>query len=122
MCSMLDESAQGKAFLNLRLKSKTGLTTAGIIMEAEMTRVSSRGQVVIPGLIREKLGLKDGSRLIVFGEGDTVILKKVGLSSAQGRSQTLSSIRKKVKDIGIIRRDVSREVVAVRAKRAKHPL
>ncbi len=87
-----------------------------------MTRVSSRGQVVIPGPIREKLGLKDGSRLIVFGEGDTVILKKVGLSSALGRSQTLSSIRKKVKDIGITRRDVSREVVAVRAKRAKHRL
>ncbi len=87
-----------------------------------MTRVSSRGQVVIPGLIREKLGLKDGSRLIVFGEGDTVILKKVGPAFAQGRSQTLSSIRKKVKDMGITRRDVSREVHAVRAKRAKHSL
>ncbi len=84
-----------------------------------MTRVSSRGQVVIPGLIREKLGLKDGSRLIVFGEGDTIILKKVGFTSSLERKQTLSSIRKKVKSLGITRRDVSREVEAVRAKRAK---
>jgi len=91
-------------------------------MEAEMTRVSSRGQVVIPGLIREKLGLKDGSRLIVFGEGDTIILKKVGFTSALERKQTLSSIRKKVKNLGITRRDVSREVEAVRAKRAKQAL
>jgi len=91
-------------------------------MEAEMTRVSSRGQVVIPGLIREKLGLKDGSRLIVFGEGDTIILKKVGFTSALERKHTLSSIRKKVKNLGITRRDVSREVVAVRAKRAKQAL
>jgi len=91
-------------------------------MEAEMTRVSSRGQVVIPGLIREKLGLKDGSRLIVFGEGDTIILKKVGPTSAQERKQTLSSIRKKVKNLGITRRDVSREIEAVRAKRAKQAL
>lgn len=88
-------------------------------MEAEMTRVSSRGQVVIPGLIREKLGLKDGSRLIVFGEGDTIILKKVGLASSLERKQTLSSIRKKVKSLGITRRDVSREVEATRARRAK---
>lgn len=88
-------------------------------MEAEMTRVSSRGQVVIPGLIREKLGLRDGSRLIVFGEGDTIILKKVGLASSLERKQTLSSIRKKVKNLGITRKDVSREVEAVRAKRAK---
>ncbi len=84
-----------------------------------MTRVSSRGQVVIPGLIREKLGLRDGSRLIVFGEGDTIILKKVGLASSLERKQTLSSIRKKVKNLGITRKDVSREVEAVRAKRAK---
>ena len=91
-------------------------------MEAEMTRVSSRGQVVIPGPIREKLGLKDGSRLIVFGEGDTIILKKVGFTSALERKQTLSSIRKKVKNLGITRRDVSREVEAVRAKRAKQAL
>jgi len=91
-------------------------------MEAEMTRVSSRGQVVIPGLIREKLGLKDGSRLIVFGEGDTIILKKVGFTSALERKQTLSSIRKRVKNLGITRRDVSREVEAVRAKRAKQAL
>ena len=91
-------------------------------MEAEMTRVSSRGQVVIPGLIREKLGLKDGSRLIVFGEGDTIILKKVGFTSALERKQTLSSIRRRVKNLGITRRDVSREVEAVRAKRAKQAL
>ena len=84
-----------------------------------MTRVSSRGQVVIPGLIREKLGLKDGSRLIVFGEGDTIILKKVGPTSALERKQTLSLIRRKVKNLGITREDVSREVRAVRAKRAK---
>ena len=84
-----------------------------------MTRVSSRGQVVIPGLIREKLGLRDGSRLIVFGEGDTIILKKVGFTSALERKQTLSSVRRKVKNLGITREDVSGEVRAVRAKRAK---
>ena len=84
--------------------------------------MSSRGQVVIPGLIRQKLGLRDGSRLIVFGEGDTIILKKVGLASGQDKKETLSSIRRKIRNIGITREDVSREVRAVRAKRTKRPL
>ena len=91
-------------------------------METEMTRVSSRGQVVIPGLIRQKLGLRDGSRLIVFGEGDTIILKKVGFASAQDKKEALSSIRRKVKNLRVTREDVSGEVRAVRAKRAKTPL
>lgn len=83
-----------------------------------MTRVSSKGQVVIPGLIREKLGLKSGSRLLVFGEGDTIILKKVGWTPSSTK-ETLTSIRKKIRSLGITREDVSREVRTVRAKHAK---
>lgn len=83
-----------------------------------MTRVSSKGQVVIPGLIRERLGLTDGSRLLVFGEGDTIILKKVGLSS-QNTRETLAAIRKKIREQGIAREDIVREVRHVRKERAK---
>ncbi len=86
-------------------------------MDLELTRVSSKGQVVIPGLIRERLGLADGTKLLVFGEGDTIILKKVGLGS--NNEETLASIRKKIKQVGITRKDVAAEVRAVRATRAK---
>src|SRR6267143_1300284 len=40
-------------------------------MELGMTKVSSKGQVVIPGLIRDRLGLTDGSQLLVI---DTNVL------------------------------------------------
>ncbi len=83
-----------------------------------MTRVSSKGQVVIPGLIREKLGLKSGSRLLVFGEGDTIILKKIGWTPSSA-GETLASIRRKIRALGITREDVGREVRAVRARHAK---
>ena len=83
-----------------------------------MTRVSSKGQVVIPGLIRERLGLTDGSRLLVFGEGDTIILKKVGMPSRDER-ETLAAVRKKIRELGVSREDVMREVRAVRRERAK---
>ena len=83
-----------------------------------MTRVSSKGQVVIPGLIRERLGLSDGSRLLVFGEGDTIILKKVGMASQDTR-ETLAVVRKKIRELGVSRQDIIREVRSVRKERAK---
>lgn len=43
-----------------------------------MTRMSEKGQVVIPGDIRQSLGLKSGVKFIVAAEGDTVILKRIG--------------------------------------------
>jgi antitoxin PrlF len=86
-------------------------------MDLEMTRVSSKGQVVIPGLIRERLGLTGGSRLLVFGEGDTIILKKIGLAS-QETEETLAAVRKKIRELRLTREDVTREIRAVRKDRA----
>jgi antitoxin PrlF len=87
-------------------------------MDLEMTRVSSKGQVVIPGLIRERLGLTGGSRLLVFGEGDTIILKKVGLAS-QETEETLTAVRKKIRELRLTREDLTREIRAVRKERAR---
>ena len=41
------------------------------------TRMSSKGQVVIPEDIRKKLKLKAGSQFVVLGEDDVVILKAI---------------------------------------------
>ncbi len=46
-------------------------------MEIELTKVSSRGQVVIPQKVREKLRIIEGETLAVSVEGDLVVLKKV---------------------------------------------
>ncbi len=41
------------------------------------TKLSSKGQVVIPEDIREKLRLKEGDQFVVIGQGDAVILKAI---------------------------------------------
>jgi AbrB family looped-hinge helix DNA binding protein len=87
-------------------------------MDLEMTRVSSKGQVVIPGLIREKLGLTGGSRLLVFGEGDTIILKKIG-GASQETEETLAAVRKTIRELRVTREDITREIRAVRRERAR---
>lgn len=45
--------------------------------EISTTKLSSRGQVVIPEDIRKRLGLEPGTRFVVLGEDDTVVLKTI---------------------------------------------
>ena len=52
----------------------------------EVTRVSDKGQVVIPKEIRDKFNFTEGSKLIVVGVGDSVILKRI--ETVVGPTQT----------------------------------
>ncbi|MFH0715152.1 MAG: AbrB/MazE/SpoVT family DNA-binding domain-containing protein [Candidatus Diapherotrites archaeon] len=54
-------------------------------MEVSMTKVSSKGQVVIPLDIRKKANLKEGEKLLAYGEKDIIVLRKIGSSVAEFR-------------------------------------
>jgi AbrB family looped-hinge helix DNA binding protein len=41
--------------------------------------MSSKGQVVIPEDVRKALGLEVGTQFVVTGDGDTVVLKRIGV-------------------------------------------
>lgn len=43
----------------------------------ELTKVTSKGQVVIPSDIRKELGIQEGVQLVVSTLGDIVLMKKV---------------------------------------------
>lgn len=43
------------------------------------TKLSSKGQIVIPKDIRKQLGLREGDTLIIARYGDALILKKLPL-------------------------------------------
>lgn len=45
--------------------------------ETETTRVSSRGQVVIPQAVRDAVQLREGELFAIYGEGDTIVMKRV---------------------------------------------
>ncbi|MBI3032203.1 AbrB/MazE/SpoVT family DNA-binding domain-containing protein [Candidatus Woesearchaeota archaeon] len=48
-----------------------------------LTKLSSRGQIVIPMNIRNQLGLKDGETFAITGKHDTLILKKIKTPSSK---------------------------------------
>jgi AbrB family looped-hinge helix DNA binding protein len=57
----------------------------------EMGTISSKGQVAIPALIREEMGLEEGSKILFLVADDTLLIKKV-------TSETFSEITKPLKE------------------------
>lgn len=41
------------------------------------TKITSKGQITIPKIIRERLGVKPGDTLVYEVSGDTVVLKRL---------------------------------------------
>ena len=80
------------------------------------TKMSSKGQVVIPEDIREKLGLKAGDQFIVMGDGDVVILKTIAEPSKSEFSRVLARARVAARESGLTKNDV---FVAIRKVRRR---
>jgi antitoxin PrlF len=59
----------------------------------EITSISSRGQVVIPQGLRERLKIREGEKFIVIGEDNTIVLKKVEMPSFKGFDKLLAKTR-----------------------------
>lgn len=87
--------------------------------EPEITTVSQKGQVVIPQSLRDKLGLKPKTKLLVYGYGDTVILKKIYLPSLKEEWKKIKQIAdERMRKYGkLTEEDVAREVEAYRQEK-----
>jgi len=74
--------------------------------EITITKLSSKGQIVIPKTLRDMLGLKTGEVFALFGEKDTLILKKLNLPSNKEFDDLLKWGRTYAKKNKISKKDV----------------
>ena len=80
------------------------------------TRMSSKGQVVIPEEVRNNLGLKAGAQFIVIGENDMVILKTISPPSMSEFDTIVNRARRQAKSVGMKPLDITRAVTKVRGR------
>lgn len=80
----------------------------------ETTRLSSKGQVVLPLEIRRKLHLSNGAKFAVMGEGDMVILKKIAMPPLAEIRRLLQASRQYARRVGLKPSDVKRAIQRVR--------
>ena len=90
----------------------------GTDMEAfATTRMSSKGQVVIPEDVRGRLKLMPGVQFVVVGEGDVVILKTITPPSMEGFDSLIRRGRQQARASDMKRSDIMRAVSKVRSRK-----
>ena len=78
------------------------------------TRMSSKGQVVIPEEIRTRLQLEPGTQFVAVGEGDVVILKKIALPTMDDFDTLITEARRQARSAGMKRSDITAALMGVR--------
>ena len=90
--------------------------------QVEITKLSSKGQLVLPQEIRRKLHLEEGEKFFVFCDNDTVILKKIERPVMERFKNLLKRTRAYAKKAGLTQADVDGAVKHVRSEKlnARH--
>ncbi len=78
------------------------------------TKMSSRGQVVIPERIREQLSLEPGAEFVVVAKGDALLLQRLSAPSWREFDNLIREARRQAHAAGLTTRDVKRAIAAVR--------
>jgi len=81
------------------------------------TRMSSKGQVVIPEEIRTRLGLTAGTQFVVVGDEGVVILKALALPKMSDFDELAGQARRQARKAGLKRSDVAHALNAEKKTR-----
>ena len=84
------------------------------MINAEVTSLSSKGQVVIPEKIRKILGLSTGSKLMVITDGSNLLFKPMEKPKLETFKRLIKESRAFARKTGISKGDVKRIVKEVR--------
>ena len=87
------------------------------MVNAATTKMSSKGQVVIPEDIRKRLKLKTGSQFVVMGENDVVILKTIKPPSMAEFDKLITKARMQSKKAGLKQSDITAAIAKARSRR-----
>lgn len=81
----------------------------------EITKLSSKGQVVIPGAIRQELNVQNGTQFIVFTDGDHILMKPIQEPDAGEFDRLIAKSRAAVKKSGTRKKDLDKII-----KKSRH--
>ncbi len=86
-------------------------------MTVAITSVSSKGQVVIPSKIRERLGIGEGSKLVIVTDGENVLLKPIEAPNVETFKSLIKESRALARKKGLTKSDVAKAMKSVRNER-----
>ena len=84
----------------------------------DVTRLSSKGQIVLPLALREQMRLVEGARFMVMGTDDTIILKRLETPSAAELKQVLKASRAYAKKARLNKQSIKAALKKARGRKA----
>ena len=81
-----------------------------------ITKVSSKGQIVIPSEIREKMNLEEGNLLIMSDSGNSIWIKKLELPKIKSWKEAAKPFRDAAKKSDFSKEDLKKLIVESRAR------
>jgi AbrB family looped-hinge helix DNA binding protein len=88
-------------------------------MQMEIANVSTKGQVVIPGSIRKRLGISAGTKLVVMTDGENVLMKPLAAPRLEAFEALVGESRKAAAKAGLTPVVVDQAVAEVRRARGR---
>ena len=82
------------------------------MVEASTTKVSSKGQVVIPVNVRKAASLRKGEKILAIAIGDAVVLKKIVDRSFE---DTMKPVWGRIRRMGLSEEDINALIEEARA-------
>lgn len=98
----MEEALNKKLINKISLTNKINLIGLEMKETVKMGTVSSRGQISIPLKIRKEMGLKEGSNVIFFFNGDSLVIKNVKKLSWEEITKPLREAPKKIKEDEVV--------------------
>jgi AbrB family looped-hinge helix DNA binding protein len=86
--------------------------------EPQITTISEKGQVVIPQSLRSALRLKPGTKFLVFGRGDTIVMKRLELPDVRREWEEIFKMMDK-KGLKLSEKEVQEEVATIRREKGR---
>ncbi|MBI1968496.1 AbrB/MazE/SpoVT family DNA-binding domain-containing protein [Candidatus Woesearchaeota archaeon] len=85
-------------------------------MEFEVATIGERGQMVIPQLFREEMGVHKGDKFMVLVRGDMFVLKKLQAPSMKDFDRMVKKAHAHAKEHGLQQSDIGEIIRKVRGQ------
>lgn len=84
---------------------------------AEVTSMSSKGQIVLPKKIRDTIDLKAGVKFVVITDGENILLKPIKEPSIEEFDALMDESRKWAAEVGLTESDILDAINTVRGRK-----
>lgn len=84
-------------------------------MEVELTKISEKGQIVIPSSLRKEMNINTSDKFLMFGENGTIIIKKIDkIPIKKTFDEIAKPLQRAAKQLGLTRKDLRKAIKDVR--------